>query len=53
MKFYKNTKAMVYLPNSHTDFFDIVAEALKGDILAPILFIISLEYILRMSIDLM
>ncbi len=34
-----------------TEYFDIVAGVLKGDTLAPYLFIICLEYVLRTSID--
>ena len=34
-----------------TDYFDIVAGVLQGDMLAPYLFIISLDYVLKMSID--
>ena len=34
-----------------TDYFDIVAGVLQGDTLAPYLFIICLDYVLRMSID--
>ena len=34
-----------------TDYFDIVAGVLKGDTLAPYLFIICLDYVLRKSID--
>ena len=34
-----------------TDSFDIVAGVLQGDTLAPYLFIISLDYVLRTSID--
>ena len=36
-----------------TDYFDIVAGVLQGDTLAPYLFFISLDSVLRMSIDLM
>ena len=36
-----------------TDFFDIVAGMLQGDTLAPYLFIICFDYMLRTSIDLM
>ena len=43
---------MVHSPNSDTDFFDIIAGVLQGDTQAPYLFIIYLDYILRMSIDL-
>ena len=35
-----------------TDFFDMVAGVLQGDTLAPFLFIICLDYVLRTSIDL-
>ena len=34
-----------------TDYFDIVAGVLQGDTLAPYLFIICLDYVLRVSID--
>ena len=34
-----------------TDFFNIVEGVLPGDTLAPYLFIICLDYVLRMSID--
>ena len=36
-----------------TKYFDIVAGVLQGDTLTPYLFIISLDYVLRTSIDLM
>ena len=38
-------------PDRHTDYFDIVAGVLQGDTLAPYLFIICLDYVLRTSID--
>ena len=41
------------MPDGDTDFFDIVADVLQGDTLAPYLFIICLYYILWTSIDLM
>ena len=37
---YKNTKAIFCLPDGDTDFFDVVARVLQGDILTPYLFII-------------
>ena len=40
-------------PDGDTDFFDIVVGVLQGDMLAPYLFIICLEYVLLISIDLM
>ena len=49
---YKNTNAMVCSPKGDTDFFDIVAGVLQGDTLVPHLFIICLDYVLQMSIDL-
>ena len=50
---YKITKVKVSSPDGDTDYFDIVAGVLKGDILTPYLFIICLDYVLRTSIDLM
>ena len=38
-------------PDGDTEFFDIVAGVLQGDTLAPYLFIICLDYVLRTSID--
>ena len=34
-----------------TDYFDIVAGVMQGDTLAPYLFIICLDYVLRTFID--
>ena len=48
---YKNTKVKVRSPYEDTDYFDIVAGVLQGDTLAPYLFIISLNYMLRTSIE--
>ena len=53
MMLYKNIKVKVHSPDGDTDYFDIVAGVLQGDTLAPYLFIICLDYMLRMSIDLM
>ena len=49
--FYRNTKVKVRLPDGDTEYFDIVAGVLQGDTLAPYLFIICLDYVLRTSID--
>ena len=49
----KSTKVKFHSPDGNTDFFDIVAGALQGDILALYLFIICLDNVLRTSIDLM
>ena len=38
-------------PDGDTDYFDIVAGVLQGDTLAPYLFIVCLDYMLRTSID--
>ena len=48
---YRNIKVKVHSPDGDTDYFDIVAGVLKGDTLAPYLFIICLDYVLRTSID--
>ena len=48
---FKNTKVKVRSPNGETDYFDIVAGVLQGETLAPYLFIIYLNYVLRTSID--
>ena len=53
MMLYKNTKVKVRSPDGDTDYFDIVAGVLQGDTLAPCLFIILQDYVLRKSIDLM
>ena len=38
-------------PDGDTEYFDIVVGVLQGDTLAPYLFIICLDYVLRTSID--
>ena len=43
---------MVRTNDGDTDFFDLIAGVLQVDTLAKYLFIICLEYVLRMSIDL-
>ena len=48
---YRNTKVKVSSPDGDTDYFDIVAGVLQGDTLAPYLFIICLDYVLRTLID--
>ena len=47
----RNTKVKVHSQDGDTDNFDIVAGVLQGDTLAPYLFIICLDYVLRTSID--
>ena len=51
MMLYRNTKVKVRFPDGDTEYFDIVAGVLQGDTLAPYLFIICLDYVLRTSID--
>ena len=47
---YSNTQAVVISPDGETDAFEILAGVLQGDTLAPYLFIIVLDYVMRMSI---
>ena len=47
----RNTKVKVHLPDGDTEYFDIVAGVLQGNTLAPYLFIICLDYVLRTLID--
>ena len=47
MMLYRNTKVKVCSPDGDTNYFNIVAGELQGDTLAPYLFIISLDYVLR------
>ena len=48
---YRNTKVKVRSPHVDTEYFDIEAGVPQGDTLAPYLFIICLDYVLRTSID--
>ena len=48
---YRNTKVKVRSPDGDTEYFDIVAGVLQGDTLAPYLFIICLDYVLRTSTE--
>ena len=48
---YRNTKMKVRSPDGDTEYFHIVAGVLQGDTLAPYLFIICRNYVLRTSID--
>ena len=48
---YINIKVKVRSPDGDTEYFDIVAGVLQEDTLAPCLFIICLDYVLRTSID--
>ena len=46
-------KVKIRSSDGDTDYFNIIAGVLQRDTLAPYLFIICLDYVLRMSIDLM
>ena len=48
---YKNTKVKVRSLDGDIDYFNIVAGVLQGDTLAPYLFIIRRDYVLRTSIE--
>ena len=48
---YQNTKLKIRSPDGDTEYFDIVAGVLQEETLAPYLFIICLDYVLRTSID--
>ena len=50
---HKNMKVKVCSPDVDTDYFNIVAGVLQGDTLASYLFIICLDSMVRMSIDIM
>ena len=51
MILYGKTKVKVRSPDGDTEYFDIVAGVLQADTLAPYVFIICLDYVLRSSID--
>ena len=53
MMLYKDTKVKVRSPDGDTDFFDIITGVLQGDISAPYLFIICLDYVVPTLINLM
>ena len=44
---YTSTFAKVISPDGNTDFFEVVAGVLQGDTLAPYLFVITLDYVMR------
>ena len=52
MILYKNVKAMVRSHDGNANFFDIIAGILQGDTLASSMFVICLDYVVQMSIDL-
>ena len=48
---YRNTKVKIRSLDGDTDYLDIVAGVLQGYTLAPYLFIICLDYVLKTSIE--
>ena len=48
---YKNTKARIVSPDGETEFFEILTGVLQGDTLAPYLFAIVLDYVMRQVYD--
>ena len=51
MLMYENTRAKVISPDGETDFFQILTGVLQGNTLAPYLFVIVLDYVLRNTFD--
>ena len=52
MMLYRKMRAKIHSSDEDTDFFNIVVGVLQGDALAPYLFIICLDYLVWMLIDL-
>ena len=50
-KMYENTRAKVISPDGETEFFQIKAGVLQGDTLAPYLFAIVLDFVLRKTFE--
>ena len=48
---YANITSTIRTPDGNFDFFEVLAGVLQGDTLAPYLFIIALDYVLRTLID--
>lgn len=49
-KLYEGTRAKVLTPDGETEFFNILAGVLQGDTLAPYLFAIVIDYLMRKAI---
>ena len=47
---YEDTSAKVITPDGETETFSILAGVLQGDTLAPYLFVIVIDYIMRKSL---
>ena len=48
---YTDTSSSILSSDDETELFSIIAVILQGDTLAPFLFIIVVDYVLRMSVD--
>ena len=48
---YADTMAKVVSPDGETEFFEILAGVLQGDTLAPFLFIIVIDYVMRTALE--
>ena len=48
---YSNTQSCVQTPDGETTSFSILAGILQGDTLAPFLFVLVVDYIMRVSVD--
>jgi len=48
---YKNTFAKIISPDGETDTFEIMAGVLQGDTLAPYLFVIVVDYVMRTALE--
>ena len=48
---YAGSRAKVVTPDGNSEEFDILAGVLQGDTLAPYLFVIILDYVLRKAIS--
>ena len=53
LKFCIQTRSTILTPEGETEPFDILAGILQGDTFAPFLFIIVIDYIMRISVDTM
>ena len=50
-KLHTDTKARVFTPEGLTELFDIMAGVLQGATLAPYLFIIVVDYCMKLTLD--
>ena len=48
---YTNTSAQVIARDGKTEFFEILAGVLQGDTLAPYLFVIVMDYCMRIALE--